>query len=387
MSGPVRLLIVSHSCVLPINRRIYEVLARQTDFVIHLLLPSHYTSDFDGRRLHLTQPQVPGIETSVGRTILTGHGSSYMYLSGLRRAIREFHPDVLFLDEEPWSLAALQTLICLRGKEARLTFYTKQNLRLSLPPPFRQIQSWAFRRATLALAISQEAVEILRWKAYTGPVEILPHGVDLELFRPGEGDRVRAEKGLRGLVFGYFGRLVPEKGVRDLVEAALRFLGDGGQKAATFFIVGSGPERDWLTQRVAGSPYAGRFVFREKVSHDAVGESLAACDVVVLPSRTVPRWKEQFGRVIIEALACGVPVIGSDSGEIPVLIEKIGGGLVFPEGDAAALADQMEVLWRDPALRRSLAERGRSTVVTKYSMDAVARTLREGLLRAAGHVL
>lgn len=384
MTGPLRLLIVSHSCILPVNRRIYEVLAKQTDFLIHLLLPSQYTSDFDGRRLVLTQPQVPGIQTSVGHTILTGHGSSYMYRSGLRRAIRDFRPDVLFLDEEPWSLVALQTLACLRGERSRLAFYTKQNLHLGLPPPFRQIQAWTFRRTALAFAISQEAVEVLRWKGYAGPTSILPHGVDLELFRPGEGGRVRAQEGLTGLVFGYFGRLVPEKGVRDFVEAALRFLGDGGQRAATFFLVGSGPERDWLVQRVAQSPYADRFVFREKVGHDEVGNYLAACDVVVVPSRTVPRWKEQFGRVIIEALACGVPVIGSNSGEIPALIRATAGGLTFPEGDPRALADRMEGLWRDPAMRCDLAERGRSTVVAKYSLEAVATTLHEVLLGVAG---
>jgi glycosyltransferase involved in cell wall biosynthesis len=127
-------------------------------------------------------------------------------------------------------------------------------------------------------------------------------------------------------------------------------------------------------------------MFREKVSHDAVGEALAASDVVVVPSRTVPRWKEQFGRVIIEALAGGVPVIGSDSGEIPVLIEKTGGGLTFPEGDAVALAGRMEALWRDPALRQDLAEKGRSSVLTNYSLEAVAAQLREGLLRVVGRV-
>jgi glycosyltransferase involved in cell wall biosynthesis len=384
MSGPVRLLIISHSCVLPINRRVYEVLARESDFAIHLLLPSHYTSDFDGRRIHLAEREVPGIETSVGRTILTGHGSSYVYLSGLRRAIREFRPDVLFLDEEPWSLAALQALMCLRRRETRLAFYTKQNLRLGLPPPFRQIQSWAFRRTALAFAISQEAVEILRWKGYAGPVEILPHGVDVKSFLPSGGSQIRTQEGLRGFVFGYYGRLVPEKGVRDFVEAALRFLAGKERRVATFFIVGSGPEREWLARRVGATPWADHFVFREKVSHDAVGEALAASDVVVVPSRTVPRWKEQFGRVIIEALACGVPVIGSDSGEIPVLIEKTGGGLTFPESDSEAFAERMEALWRDPALRQDLAEKGRSSVLANYSLEAVAAQLREALLKAAG---
>jgi glycosyltransferase involved in cell wall biosynthesis len=208
--------------------------------------------------------------------------------------------------------------------------------------------------------------------------------VDVKSFLPSGGSQIRTQEGLRGFVFGYYGRLVPEKGVRDFVEAALRFLAGKERRVATFFIVGSGPEREWLARRVGATPWADHFVFREKVSHDAVGEALAASDVVVVPSRTVPRWKEQFGRVIIEALACGVPVIGSDSGEIPVLIEKTGGGLTFPESDSEAFAERMEALWRDPALRQDLAEKGRSSVLARYSLEAVAAQLREALLKAAG---
>jgi glycosyltransferase involved in cell wall biosynthesis len=93
-------------------------------------------------------------------------------------------------------------------------------------------------------------------------------------------------------------------------------------------------------------------------------------DVLVVPSRTRHNWKEQFGRVIIEAMACCVPVIGSDSGAIPGVIGD--GGLIFPEDDSAALSDCLQTLMHDEGLRCQLAEKGRARVLENYTHAQVA---------------
>ena len=98
--------------------------------------------------------------------------------------------------------------------------------------------------------------------------------------------------------------------------------------------------------------------------------ALQALAVLVLPSHTQPRWKEQFGRVLTEAMACGVPVIGSSSGAIPEVIGDA--GLVFPEGDAAALAAALERLRIDPALHAALAAAGLARVRAHYTQDVIA---------------
>ena len=97
---------------------------------------------------------------------------------------------------------------------------------------------------------------------------------------------------------------------------------------------------------------------------------LTGLDVLVLPSRTRPNWKEQFGRVLVEAMACGVPVIGSTCGEIPQVIGDA--GLVFPEEDVNALREALLHLQRDDNLRRDLAERGRARVLSHYTQKQVA---------------
>ena len=94
-------------------------------------------------------------------------------------------------------------------------------------------------------------------------------------------------------------------------------------------------------------------------------------DLLVLPSRTRPNWKEQFGRVLIEAMACGVPVLGSDSGEIPHVIGDA--GIVFPEGDVEMLRCQVQRLMVDRAARNSLAAAGRQRVLDRFTMAEIAR--------------
>jgi len=93
-------------------------------------------------------------------------------------------------------------------------------------------------------------------------------------------------------------------------------------------------------------------------------------DALVLPSLTRPNWKEQFGRVLVEAMACGVPVVGSDSGEIPNVIGEA--GMIFAEGDVWALRARLSRLMADPALREELARKGRERVLAHYTQAQVA---------------
>ena len=102
---------------------------------------------------------------------------------------------------------------------------------------------------------------------------------------------------------------------------------------------------------------------------------LRRLDALALPSRTTPTWKEQFGRILIEAMSCGVPVVGSSSGEIP----QVGGdgGLIYPEGDVGALAAARRRLGDDAALRAELGRRGRARVLECYTQAALARRYYE----------
>jgi glycosyltransferase involved in cell wall biosynthesis len=97
---------------------------------------------------------------------------------------------------------------------------------------------------------------------------------------------------------------------------------------------------------------------------------IRSLDVLILPSVTTPKWKEQFGRVLIEGMACGVPVVGSTSGEIPRVIGDA--GIVVPEGDIDALAAAMRKLYDDGELRAQLSSRGRRRVLNQFTHTRIA---------------
>lgn len=98
-------------------------------------------------------------------------------------------------------------------------------------------------------------------------------------------------------------------------------------------------------------------------------------DVLVLPSLTTATWTEQFGRVLVEAMSQGIPVVGSDAGEIPWVINTTGGGLAVPEGDDVALTAALEVLRNDPVQRRELELRCRTAVDDLFSEESAASAL------------
>jgi glycosyltransferase involved in cell wall biosynthesis len=134
--------------------------------------------------------------------------------------------------------------------------------------------------------------------------------------------------------------------------------------------VGNGGIQADLERQAGELGLADRVSFKPSVPSCEVPGFLSSMDALVLPSLTRPNWKEQFGRVLIEAMACGVPVVGSDSGEIPSVIGDA--GLVFPEGNVAALRERLQGLMDQDSLRGELSERGRQRVLEHYTQAKVA---------------
>jgi glycosyltransferase involved in cell wall biosynthesis len=184
--------------------------------------------------------------------------------------------------------------------------------------------------------------------------------------------RHRAQLGISPdrFVLGYVGRLVEEKGLDKLLLA----LDQLKQVPWELLLIGSGPFEAALRQKVDRMRDGhGRVHFIGYVSHDETSRWLSSLDVLVLPSQTRQNWKEQFGRVLLEAMACGTPVVGSSSGEIPNVINATGGGLIFPERDTHALAENLTLLAGSPELRRNLIDRGQRSVAELFDQRHLVR--------------
>jgi len=370
----MRIAVVSHACVVDVNQRLFNELCRHTDVELLMIAPRRWRASTG---MIVDYRPVQGARFTSRPLPVVGSGQISLHLyRGLAPVLRDYAPDMVYLDEEPYSLPAWQVLRICRRHGFPLCFMTAQNLLKRFPWPFSAVERSVLAYAALAVPPAAEIGGVLRVKGFRGESIVVPHFVDTELFRPMDGSALRQELGVAGTVVGYLGRLTEEKGLEDLM-AAMDALWAGGADAS-LVLVGGGPMAERLRAWSRTQP-AGRAVLTGPVAHAAASAYLNAFDVLVLPSRTMPGWKEQFGRVLIEAPACGVPVIGSDSGNIPALVEELGSGVVIPERDPSALADALQRLIDDPAQRRALGEQGRRRVEECYGLRAVADPLYEAL--------
>lgn len=352
----MRVLMISKAFVVGAYQRKLEEMARLPGVELTVIVPPSWR-DPSGE-LKLERAHVNGYRLCVEPIRFNGN-FHFHYFPTLARRIRETRPDIVHIDEEPYNVAAWQALRLAHRTGAKALFFSWQNILRRYPLPFAIGESWMLRTVDYAIAGTDSAADIWRAKGYEGPMAVIPQfGVDPDLFSPVE----RRTPG-RSFVIGYVGRLVPEKGVDLLIRALTRVPGP-----LRLEIIGQGPERESL-ERLARSLNLD-VSFTGQVPSMRMPAFYRELDALVVPSRTRPNWKEQFGRVIIEAMACSVPVIASDSGFIPGLVGD--SGLLFPEDDEQALADRLCAVMRDEALRCDLMERGRALVLAKYTHAQVA---------------
>ena len=371
----LRVAVISHSCVVDVNQGLYADLARaHPELELLLVAPEFWWNRLSGGQVFSALPETVGLAHPLP-VRLGGQMHLYWYpRRRLGRLLETFRPQVVLLDEEPYSVAALEGVSLGKALGARVLLYSKQNIFRRYPPPVSWAQNWVLRHVDGMLAVSPECEQVLRRRGYAGPVSVLPHGVDVAAFAPAPSEKLRGQLGLRGPVIGFAGRLEERKGLLDLLAAA-RLLREQGREDFHLLIVGDGPLRARAEQFAAAHLGPGQARCLGFVAHGDMPDYIRAMDVLALPSRTTGNWKEQFGRVLLEALACGVPVVGSDSGYIPDLIAQTGGGLVFPEGDVPALAERLAGVLDHPEQAREQGRQGREVVVREYSSERVAERL------------
>jgi glycosyltransferase involved in cell wall biosynthesis len=344
----MKVLLVSNMYAYPGNWDKLDELARHVE--LQVVTPARWATD---RELH----PVMDVPAADGRawihhrlpTISQGNPFRYVYRPlPLLRVLRDFRPDVVHVEQEPESLSLLQLSFLKLVFGYRLVFVAWENVN-----PLRL--GWAFRAINLVVADggifgNRAALERCRGYGYRGPASLAPqYGFAVAGYpepRP-EGAR---------FAVGYAGRLVAEKGIASLLDAIHRV------PEADLVVAGDGP----LADLVRSDPQVRWLGNLDRPAMTAFWRSI---DALAVPSQTTRKWAEQFGRVVVEAMAHGVPVIGSSSGAIPEVIGDA--GLVIPEGDGAELAKAIERLRADDGLRERLVRRGYERVEGVYHYDVV----------------
>jgi len=384
----VDVLAVGHAPSLRINRRIYTALAER-GWRVELLIPEQLPKSWRTVEREPHVPPEPPIHVLPIRRVNT---RTWTYI-GLTDLLQRRMPRIVYLENEPDSFVAFEIGLWCARHDSKLVVNTNEN---DIPPIFRSLFQRRIKPALRSLrtkvitqltkryiahvvAISEGSRVAMCNIGFSSRVSIVPLGFDQTIFTPDIelGNFVRKRLGLQGPVIGYFGRLTALKGVHLLIAALgrLKHL----QWQALIDGLGHGPTgyEQELIGTIDRLNLADR-ITSIKATHEEVADYMRAADIVVMPSV----WREQYGRVAPEAMACGCCVVVSDAGALPELVGTT--GVIVPAGDTVALAGALAKLINDPARCSSLGRLAAERAKTLFSIERQATLLDALFLRLVG---
>lgn len=350
-----RLLVISPPCHQPVNRAVYHELASRHGVPVRLVVPRQLSV---GGVRRDTPPGDSAAAYELVLLDLKGTHGRLQRMATFDAATLAWVPTHILVDSDPASLMTRQAITTF--PKAKVWAMTAENLpprylneffsglkafepaRMLGPMLVFALRTWIHPKVDRVFTLSQDGTRVMA-KLGLRATQI-PLGFDPAIFRPQEDPRrqaTRSRLGLKDSTIAYFGRLTPEKGVHLLLEALAELKDSPWQLLIDHFCDYSTPYTAELKSRIAELGLEARVVYFD-AKHEEMPDYMNAVDVVVLPSMSTPKWREQYGRVLPEAMACGCVVVGSDSGAIPELVGTH--GFIFPEGNAKALAYQLRKL-------------------------------------------
>lgn len=352
----MKLLVIGHHFVVRENQRLIDELKNQNpDWHITLLTPRWWHENT--KKTPLERTKSPDYTIVSGTTCFTGHNTFSFYLTKLWQLLSKTRADVIEVYEEPWSLTLFQVVILkkLLGLKGKIICYSAQNIYKKFPFPFNWIEQFNLKSVAAIHICSNEIENILRKKRYKGIIKKIPLAVDVSkfIYKPNRQEN-------NPLKIGFVGRIVKSKGIFDLILAVSTI------ENTELHIAGSGPDEHRLKQTAPPS----KIHLHGPLNLKQLIAFYHSIDVLVVPSKTTKNWKEQFGRIIIEAFATGASIIGSDSGSIPEIIGSY--GLIFKEGNVSDLTKNIKRFIQNRKHWESQKIKARAEVEILYTWQALA---------------
>ncbi len=383
----MKILVVSHTYTVDLNcEKLRSLVQIDPTVEVTVVVPSRWYPGGVQNKIVESQAKREGRFRVLPLSNLSSNNQSLLSFGlDFLTLLKEFQPDIIQVEQGSKSLGYAEAIFLNKVLKlnAKNVFFTWWNLPYDVKFPISWLERYNLKNTHGLIAGNQDGVDILRDHGYKGPACVMPQlGVDERLFKPTAQPRLAASHGINpdDFVIGYAGRFVPEKGLAVLFEALAYLTTElKAQKAWKLLMLGRGPYKSSLQAMAADLNIDQHILWIESVSHEQVPDYINLMDTLVLPSMTTydvstmtaVGWKEQFGHVLIEAMACQVAVIGSNSGEIPNVVKQ--DGLIVPEGDPVALAQSLHLLMNDPQRRQTLAESGRIRAMTEYTNRALAK--------------
>jgi L-malate glycosyltransferase len=381
----MRILVVSHTYIVDINRQKFKILANlEPGIEVTIVVPQRWKPGGVQNKIIETKFNQQGSFKVVPISNFSQNNQGLLtFGTDIIKLLQEFQPQIIQVEQGSKSLAYTQLIFLnnLLKLKAKNIFFTWWNLPYQLRWPVSVLENCNLQHTDGIIAGNLDGAEVLRQHGYKNILKVMPQlGVDETLFYPTSKDPDLSRNfGIEAtdFVVGYVGRFVEEKGLLTLAEAL------AGLKKLPWkwLLVGQGKLRSQITEKSIEWGISDRIIWVESVSHEEVPPYINLMDCLVLPSQTSYKfktlttvgWKEQFGHVLIEAMACKIPVIGSDCGEIPHVIGDA--GLIFPEGNAEKLRGCLDELMKRRELVADLGDRGYHRVMNNYTNQALAEQL------------
>ncbi|NWF59494.1 MAG: glycosyltransferase family 4 protein [Fischerella sp.] len=379
----MKILVASHTYTVDLNCEKLRILSQlEADIEVTVVVPKRWRPGGVQNRIIETQYRDEGNFRIVPVSNFSqNHQGLLTFGADLVSLLQQFCPQVIQVEQASRSLAYAQTITLnkLLGLKAKNLFFTWWNLPYELKFPVSLLEKYNLQNSHGVISGNQDGAQILRQRGYQGSIKVMPQlGVDENIFRPQPQPDLAKKLGIQSdeFIIGFVGRFVKEKGLLTLISALTLLPKD---KPWKLLLLGRGSLQSELMSKAAENNIQDRIILVESVAHDEVAKYINLMNTLVLPSETTYKfktltaigWKEQFGHVLIEAMACQVPVIGSDSGEIPHVIGNA--GLVFPEGNFQALANCILQLIEKPDFAEHVGAMGYQKAIAQYTNKALAK--------------
>lgn len=378
----MKILVASHTYIVDLNCEKLRALSQlEAGIEVTVVVPKRWRPGGVQNKIIETEYRDEGAFKIVPVTNFSqNHQGLLTFGADLVFLLQEFRPQVIQVEQGSRGVAYTQMIMLnkILGLKAKNVFFTWWNLPYELKFPIALLEKYNLNNSHGIICGNQDGAEILQQRGYQGAIKVMPQlGVDESLFTPEAQPKLAQDLGIKPdeFVVGFVGRFVQEKGLITLLQALLTV----PDRPWKLLLLGRGNLQTELLSMAAENNIKERIIIVESVAHDVVPQYINLMSTLVLPSETTYKfktltsvgWKEQFGHVLIEAMACKVPVIGSDSGEISHVIGDA--GLVFPEGDVPALSNCLVKLMDNPELSQNLGEMGYQKAMNQYTNKALAK--------------
>jgi glycosyltransferase involved in cell wall biosynthesis len=384
----IDLMVISHASFMAINRHIYQLIAKD-NYVVEIITPKKLKFPTGFKTAEAKQDNDPVIHFLE----LDGTNPRTYFYKNLIPILDTRKPKYILLDNDPVSFLAGKIGRWAKKNNCKLYCISCENLPLTITDNFnrrglKNLPNVVTKRILIernkskidgVLCINKDGVDIFNAEGFKN-VAWMPLGFDTDIFYPNDvaRQRIRTKINLHTFTIAYFGRIIPEKGVHLLINALhdLKHLDwillmDSFDEYKTSYI-------QEIKQLIKDKNLGSRILFFN-ASHYEIADYMNATDLVVVPSVTSKTWKEQYGRVAAEAMACGKLVLASNSGALPELLN--GNGVLFEEGNVAALKIALENIITAKDIQLPTSNTIATYAKQTLSIDNQNRVIQEQILR------